>query len=64
MDYGKISEYDALNMFDESLDECWPMVKVCDMEFTPSRALKELDPIAYRCGFNDWLDSEGLELSD
>jgi len=23
-----------------------------------SRVLQEIDPVAYRCGFVDWLDSE------
>lgn len=58
-----ISEFDALQRFDDFLDEVWPEnVKVCGYEFTPSRALKELDPTAYREAFNNWLDSEGLEL--
>lgn len=57
-----ISEYDAYHQYDEMLNECYPTVIVCGYEFDPARALKELDPIAYRCGFNDWLDAEGLEL--
>lgn len=57
-----ISEREALERFDEFLDECWESVWVCGLEFTTSRALKELDPTAYREQFNNWLDSEGLEL--
>jgi hypothetical protein len=30
------------------------------MEFCTSRALKELDPTAYRCGKNDWINSENF----
>jgi hypothetical protein len=58
----KISESDALVRFDDFLDECWENVWVCGYEFSPSRALKELDPTAYRAEFSNWLDSEGLEL--
>jgi hypothetical protein len=43
--------------YDEMIDECTPMVKVGNLEYLPSRVLKELDPIAYRCGLNDYLDS-------
>lgn len=33
-------------------------VKIMGMAYCASRVLEELDPTAYRCGFNDWLDSE------
>lgn len=33
-------------------------VKIMGMSYCASRVLEELDPTAYRCGFNDWLDSE------
>ena len=36
-------------------------VKIMGMSYCASRVLEELDPIAYRCGFNDWLDSEEWE---
>jgi hypothetical protein len=55
-----IEENKAKTQYDELLDECYPTVKVCGYDFSPSYALKELDPIAYRCGFGDWLDSENL----
>jgi hypothetical protein len=59
-----ISEKDALERFDEFLDECWENAWVCGYEFTSSRALKQLDPTAYREEFNNWLNSEGLELEE
>lgn len=52
-----MEEYELLAQYDEMLNECHPMVTVCGMEYEPAYALKELDPIAYRVGFNDWLDS-------
>jgi hypothetical protein len=57
----KISLADAYAQFDEMLDECHPMVNVCGYEYSPSHALRQLDPIAYRCGFSDYcsmLESE------
>lgn len=47
--------------FDEALDE-GGAVMVGGCEFLPSRILRELDPIAYRCGLNDYVDS--IDLSD
>lgn len=44
--------------YDEMLNECYGTVEIAGMEYETSRALYELDPIAYRCGFNDWIDSE------
>lgn len=51
---------DYYDMYNEFIDETNEIVKIWNMEYLPSRVLEELDPIAYRCGFNDWLDSEGL----
>lgn len=57
-----ISEQDALERFDHFLDAIHETVKCGQLEWDMSRVLKEMDPTAYRCGFSDWLDSEGLEL--
>jgi hypothetical protein len=60
-----ISEAQALEFYDQMLDDCYPIVNVCGYEYDPSRALKELDPIAYRVGFNDYLstlEDDGLTV--
>lgn len=57
-----ISEYDALERFDDFLNEIHETVKCGVLEWDMSRVLKEMDPIAYQEGFNNWLNSEGLEL--
>lgn len=59
-----MSEYQALKMYNDFLDECYPNCKIGPYEYSTSRAMEEIDPTAYRCGFNDWLDAEGIELSD
>jgi hypothetical protein len=45
--------------FDAMLDECYSFDKVGGpfAHMLPSRVLKELDPVAYRCGVNDYEDS-------
>lgn len=34
------------------------------MQFAPSDVLKALDPTAYRVGFHDWADAEGIDTDD
>jgi|TARA_Y100000361_G_scaffold74050_1_gene65550 hypothetical protein len=56
----------AEEMYDDMIDEIYGEVKV-GVTFNASRVLKELDPIAYRCGFNDYMDSlfeDGYTLMD
>lgn len=47
--------------YNDVLDEGGAVV-VGGCEFFPSMILRELDPIAYRCGLNDYVDS--IDLSD
>jgi len=60
--FNTIAETDALQRYDEMLNEIHESVKCGNLEWDMSRVLKEMDPTAYRTGFSDWLDSEGLEL--
>jgi hypothetical protein len=52
-----IDESQAYELYNEMLDELYSPISIAGIKFDPSRVLKELDPIAYQCGFNDWLDS-------
>lgn len=45
------------DLFDEFLDEAYGTVKIAGFEYATSRALKEIDPTAYRCGTADYIDS-------
>jgi hypothetical protein len=45
-------------MYREMLDSCYEEVEICGNKYAVSRALGEVDPTAYRCGYADWLDSE------
>lgn len=55
---------DLYDMYDEYLDEVCEIVKIGNMEYLPSRVLAEVDPIAYSCGFDDWLDAQGIDHND
>ena len=47
---------EALELYEQMLDESGPVV-VGGIEFSPSAILKEMDPIAYGVGFNDFMNS-------
>ena len=55
----ELTPVDLEQLYDEMLDECYSFGNVGGpfMCMQPSRVLKEIDPTAYRCGFNDWMDS-------
>jgi hypothetical protein len=52
-----ITEAEALEMYEEMLDDCEGLVELCGMTYSASYVLREIDPVAYRCGFNDYVDS-------
>ena len=52
-----ITEDQAVEMYDEMLDDCEGPVELCGMTYSASQVLREVDPVAYRCGFNDYVDS-------
>lgn len=58
-----ISEREALERFDDFLNECWETVHICGYDYDPARALKQCDEVAYREEFNNWLDNELREGS-
>ena len=46
--------------FDSMLDDCYTFQKVGGpfSHMSPSRVLRDCDPVAYRCGVNDYADGE------
>jgi len=59
-DYIITTEREAIESYDEMLDECYPMAE--GWQGTVSQAMKDNDEVMYRCGFNDWMDSMRDEL--
>lgn len=53
-----LTEYELYERYDEMLNEVYGDASIGGMEYETSSALEQVDPIAYRCGFNDWVDSE------
>lgn len=46
------------DIFEDHLNDTYGTVYVCGMEMRPGSLLREVDSIAFRESFNDWIDSE------
>ena len=57
---GELTEVDTSTAYDDMLDECYSLESVGGpfAHMLASRVLEEVDPIAYRCGQNDYEDSQ------
>ena len=53
----KLQDYELEELYKDFIDETTEPVKIWGMEYSPSQVLQDVDPIAYRVGFNDWLDT-------
>ena len=51
-----ISEAEAVERYEDILD-CDGPVSIGTLSYARSYVLREVDPVAYRCGFNDFVDS-------
>lgn len=60
--YTVYTESDMESQFDEMLDDVYGVVKIGGYEYDTSRALKEVDPVAYRQGYLEYVDSECSEV--
>ncbi len=58
---GLITEDQAEQNYREWLDDLSEEVKIVSLTWAASYVLEQLDPIAFRCGFSDYVSSEGLE---
>lgn len=56
----EVNPMDRERVFDDMLDECYSFDKVGGPfeHMSPSRVLKEVDPVAYRCGVNDYFGTD------
>lgn len=58
----ELTPVDTEEHYAAALDDIYPVVEIGGLTFDPSRIVKELDPTAFRCGMNDYLDGdESLE---
>lgn len=62
MYYETISE--TVDAYDLHLNEVHETVELLGVEYYASELLKSADPIAYKCGWIDWCDAEGIDTDD
>ena len=55
---------DFADQFDDMLDESIPEIEIGTLTYSPSHVLKNVDPVAYRCGLNDFVDGMDIEDSE
>ena len=51
---------DYEDQFDESLDDSIPEIEIGSLTYSPSYVLKNVDPTAYRCSLNDFVEVDNL----
>lgn len=55
---------DVLERYDDMLDEIYPEVKIGYSTFLASEILRNLDPISYNCGIEDFVDGDLQDALD
>ena len=53
-----VSEWELEEQFEDMLNDVYPMIEIVGMYFESGTALKELDPIAFREAFLDYINSQ------
>jgi hypothetical protein len=52
---------EAIATYDEMLYEVYGDVSIAGLEYDIVTALQRVDPVAYKLGFFDWADGEGID---
>lgn len=60
----EMTEYEAMARFRVALNAHYGPVLVVGKSYTTATALEKLDASAYQTYFNDWIDSQNIELMD
>lgn len=60
--YETISE--TVEAYDAMLNEVHEWPTVAGINFAPSDILRSVDPIAYKSGWLDWCDAEGIDTDE
>lgn len=55
---------ESVAAYDDMINEVDGPVTIAGMQFDPAYALNELDPIAYKCGWIDYMDALGVDTDE
>jgi hypothetical protein len=62
--YESMTWDEAYELFEDSMNEHYPTVSILGYDYEPARALRKLDPIAYREEFLAWADNENIDVDN
>jgi len=48
----QLTDHEIELMFEEFLNDCNDEIQIGSLTYLPSQVLKNVDPVAYRCGFS------------
>lgn len=51
-----VVDLEFYSQYNDMLDEVYEAARICGHEYSPADALKAVDPIAYQCGYYEWLN--------
>jgi hypothetical protein len=57
MKYGQRYKAEIYHIYDQMLDDCYSDIDVLGVTYTASELLKQVDPIRYEIGLDEYLDS-------
>ena len=60
--YDTISE--TVEAYDDFIREMTGDVNLLGIDYDPATVLNAVDPIAYKCGWIDWCDAEGIDTDE
>jgi DNA repair ATPase RecN len=59
-----LEDGDDKSNYDDMLNNVTPIIKIGNCEYTASEVWKAVDPIAYDCGYDDYVSSEISDIED
>lgn len=52
------------DMYNDMLDDCYGEIEICGYSYSASKALRDVDSVAYRCGYLDFCDELQSDIRD
>ena len=58
----KMTESQLQELFEQYLDDVYPEVTIAGCTFSPSRVLREMDPIGFRVSMSDYASDANMDI--
>lgn len=58
----KMTESQLQELFEQYLDDVHPEVTICGCTFSPSRVLREMDPIRFKVSMSDYASADNMDI--